>query len=48
MAARKNAQDMPPPPDFLSEPKYASFVFEHDCQASPCCFMHSQAVAEKR
>ena len=34
IAARKNAQNPPPPPDELSEPKYASVLFERDCQAS--------------
>ncbi|KAI0781575.1 hypothetical protein BC629DRAFT_566856 [Irpex lacteus] len=33
VAARKNARDPPLPPDSLSEPKYASLLFEHTCQA---------------
>lgn len=33
-AARKNANNMPAPPDVLSEPKYASLLFERECQAS--------------
>ncbi|KAI0086762.1 hypothetical protein BDY19DRAFT_327671 [Irpex rosettiformis] len=32
-AARKNVQNPPVPPGVLSEPKYASVLFEHDCQA---------------
>jgi hypothetical protein len=33
VAARKNIPDMPDCPDDLTEPQYASLMFEHNCQA---------------
>ena len=40
-AARRNVQGLPPPPHILSEPKYASVLFERDCQASHWFFATS-------
>ena len=36
---RKNISGMPDCPQDLSEPQYASLMFEHNCQVSP--FLHS-------
>ena len=39
-AARKNASQLPDPPEYLSEPRYAALVFEYACFVSICPLVH--------